>query len=259
MLPRIFTAGALRALGPLTAVPTCTSASSQFLLRPAAAKAWHPAVASVRWATHKASRPANKGKDGPGKRLGAKKNRRYTPSLLPQPTHNLTPPTGELVKTGHIIFRQRGTVWYPGENASMGRDHTIFAACPGYVRYYRDPAQPKRKFIGIALTPLQKLPTPPNAATRRRLGREEVPLVEITKRNSIDDKEREVLKSGVYYYRPANWKLGLLGEELKRPYDPKNTWARWQKRARRVAFAKARRAMGGKQPKAKKKQQKRKA
>jgi len=63
-----------------------------------------------------------------------------------------------------------------------------------------------------------------------------VPLIEIVKRDSIDDKEREVLKSGVYYYRPANWKLGLLGEELKRPYDPKNTWARWQKRAKSEWF-----------------------
>jgi len=118
----------------------------------------------------------------------------------------------------------------------MGRDHTIFAASPGYVRYYRDPAHPKRKFIGIALSPTQKLPTPPNAATRRRLGRVAVPLVEDVKRDSISKKEREVLKSGIYYYRPANWKFGLLGEELKRPYDPKNTWARWQKRARSEWF-----------------------
>ncbi|RPB26696.1 ribosomal protein L27 [Terfezia boudieri ATCC MYA-4762] len=221
MLPRIFTAGAHWAIGSSPAVPISTLAYSQFLLRPTVAKAKLPAVVSVsavRWATHKASRPANKGKDGPGKRLGAKKT------------------AGELVKTGHIIFRQRGTLWYPGENASMGRDHTIFAGCPGYVRYYRDPAHPKRKFIGIALTPTQKLPTPPNAATRRRLGRVEVPLVEIVKRDSIDDKEKEVLKSGVYYYRPPNWKLGLLGEELKRPYDPKNTWARWQKRAKSEWF-----------------------
>lgn len=129
-----------------------------------------------------------------------------------------------------IIYRQRGTVWYPGENVSIGRDHTIFALSPGYVRYYRDPKHPKRKFIGVVHRPTQVLPTPPNAASRRRLGREPVPLIVIQQRNKLDEGEKEVLQSGIYYYRPANWKLGLTKEELSRPYDPKNTWARWQKR-----------------------------
>lgn len=139
---------------------------------------------------------------------------------------------GEWVRVGNIIYRQRGTLWFPGENCDMGRDHTIYAAEPGYVRYYRDPKQPKRKFIGVALKPDQQLPTPENAATRRRLGRVEAPLVEIQRRDKLEEGELETLRSGMYYYRPANWKLGLVQKPISKPFDKKNTWARWQKRGR---------------------------
>ena len=47
-----------------------------FLLPFQTLRPWAPPIQqiiAVRWATHKASRPANRGKDGPGKRLGAKK------------------------------------------------------------------------------------------------------------------------------------------------------------------------------------------
>ena len=46
----------------------------------------------------------------------------------------------------------------------------------------------------------------------------------------MDQEEVKVLKSGIYYHRPPNWKLGLFGEEVKNPYDRSNTWGRWQKR-----------------------------
>jgi len=73
-------------------------------------------------------------------------------------------------------MRQRGTPFHPGENAGIGRDHTIFALEPGWVRYYRDPLQPKRKFIGIAVKEDQKLPTPKDIPRIRRLGRQVVTL-----------------------------------------------------------------------------------
>lgn len=58
----------------------------------------------------------------------------------------------------------------------MGRDHTIFATETGFVKYYRDPAKhPKRQYIGVAFERTQTLPTPPNAARRRRLGMLAVP------------------------------------------------------------------------------------
>jgi len=79
---------------------------------------------------------------------------------------------GEYVVPGNILFKQRGTLWFPGDNCSMGRDHTIHAAQPGYVRYYRDPARhPKRKYIGIVFEKTQQLPAPVNGVTRRKLGR----------------------------------------------------------------------------------------
>jgi large subunit ribosomal protein L27 len=42
---------------------------------------------------------------------------------------------GQVVKAGSIIIRQRGTKFKPGLNASMGRDHTIFALKPGRVSF----------------------------------------------------------------------------------------------------------------------------
>lgn len=43
---------------------------------------------------------------------------------------------GEFVIPGNIIIRQRGTRFHPGENVSMGKDHTIFATKEGFVRFY---------------------------------------------------------------------------------------------------------------------------
>lgn len=42
---------------------------------------------------------------------------------------------GELVRSGTIIVRQRGTRFYPGANVDMGKDYTIFATIDGYVKF----------------------------------------------------------------------------------------------------------------------------
>ena len=42
---------------------------------------------------------------------------------------------GQLVNAGSIIIRQRGTQVHPGPNVGMGRDHTLFAMVPGYVKF----------------------------------------------------------------------------------------------------------------------------
>jgi large subunit ribosomal protein L27 len=52
-----------------------------------------------------------------GKRLGVKKF------------------SGEYVKAGSIIIRQRGSSMHPGKNAMMGRDYTIFASAEGFVSF----------------------------------------------------------------------------------------------------------------------------
>lgn len=65
------------------------------------------------------------------------------------------------------VFAQTGIA----NNLLQGRDHTIHAAAPGYVRYYRDPTRhPKRKYIGIVFEKDQNLPQPVHAARRRNLG-----------------------------------------------------------------------------------------
>ncbi len=44
---------------------------------------------------------------------------------------------GEEVNIGTIIVRQRGTVFQPGNNVSLGRDFTIYARVPGVVKFER--------------------------------------------------------------------------------------------------------------------------
>jgi len=55
--------------------------------------------------------------DSPGKRLGVKRF------------------GGEWVNAGTIIVRQRGTKYGLGKNVGLGRDFTIYATAPGYVRF----------------------------------------------------------------------------------------------------------------------------
>src|ERR1700760_3775533 len=79
--------------------------------------------------------------------------------------------TEQLVVPGNIIYRQRGTLWFPGENCAMGRDHTIYATESGYVKYYKDPEKhPKRQYIGVTFERSQVLPLPRNSMRRRKLN-----------------------------------------------------------------------------------------
>ena len=55
------------------------------------------------------------GRDSESKRLGVKKY------------------GGEVVRSGNIIVRQRGTKIKPGVNVGLGKDHTIFATIDGVV------------------------------------------------------------------------------------------------------------------------------
>lgn len=42
---------------------------------------------------------------------------------------------GQPVKAGHVIVRQRGTKFYPGEGTKLSKDHTIIALRPGVVMF----------------------------------------------------------------------------------------------------------------------------
>lgn len=163
---------------------------------------------------------------------------------------------------GNIIFRQRGTHWFPGENCGMGRDHTIYALECGYVKYYKDPEKhPKRQYIGVVFKRDQVLPLPRNSVRRRRLGmvvsKMEAPAVEeeavaaadleevegdagegVTAAAPPRKKERKgeegrVLTVGKgYMYREANWEIGRAAERAKvkvREFKPRDRWTAWRK------------------------------
>ena len=59
------------------------------------------------------------GRDSAGRRLGAKVA------------------DGQWCHAGSIIYRQRGSKIWPGENTKKGKDDTIFALVNGVVKYYR--------------------------------------------------------------------------------------------------------------------------
>lgn len=42
---------------------------------------------------------------------------------------------GQLVKTGNVILRQRGTKWHPGRNVGRGADDTLYALKEGRVKF----------------------------------------------------------------------------------------------------------------------------
>ncbi|KAI9057921.1 ribosomal protein L27 [Trametes sanguinea] len=98
-------------------------------------------LGSVRTATKRAGGTVSNHGGSPGKRLGVKKF------------------SDEYVIPGNILVRQRGTVFHPGQHVKMGRDHTLYAMVPGYVRFYKVPGSRKdRKFVGIVLNKGEKLP-----------------------------------------------------------------------------------------------------
>ncbi len=65
----------------------------------------------------KAGGSSRNGRDSHSKRLGIKRF------------------GGEAVKAGNIIVRQRGTKYKPGEGVGIGKDDTLFALVPGYVKF----------------------------------------------------------------------------------------------------------------------------
>ncbi|KAI1340767.1 ribosomal L27 protein-domain-containing protein [Xylariaceae sp. FL0016] len=139
---------------------------------------------------------------------------------------------------GNIIYKQRGTKWFPGENCGMGRDHTIFALETGYVKYYKDPAKhPKRQYIGVVFNKEDVLPYPVHAMRKRRLNLIAQPIVvpepepELSasgipntiirqgfgrKPNPRDERIIKLQKDGSYAYREENWRLGTLVRTEKR-------------------------------------------
>jgi large subunit ribosomal protein L27 len=65
----------------------------------------------------KAGGSSRNGRDSAGRRLGVKKF------------------GGEIVISGNIIIRQRGTKFHPSTNVGIGKDHTLFATSDGKVTF----------------------------------------------------------------------------------------------------------------------------
>ncbi len=78
----------------------------------------------------KAGGSTRNGRDSESKRLGIK---RYG---------------GQFVNAGTIIVRQRGTKFYAGNNAGIGRDHTIYATADGIVKF-ESKGEANRKYVVI--------------------------------------------------------------------------------------------------------------
>jgi large subunit ribosomal protein L27 len=42
---------------------------------------------------------------------------------------------GQVVRAGEILVRQRGTLFNPGTNVGLGKDHTLFSLIDGSVKF----------------------------------------------------------------------------------------------------------------------------
>ena len=76
----------------------------------------------------KAGGSSRNGRDSAGRRLGVKKF------------------GGEIVISGNIIVRQRGTKFHPSSNVGIGKDHTLFATSDGKVTFKKTRT---RTFISV--------------------------------------------------------------------------------------------------------------
>ncbi|KAJ7905678.1 ribosomal L27 protein-domain-containing protein [Mycena olivaceomarginata] len=78
-------------------------------------------------------------------------------------------PPDQYVIPGNIIVRQRGTVFHPGPHVKMGRDHTIYAITPGYVRFYKEKwMRSQRSYVGLVMDRGEVLPRDEAARGRSR-------------------------------------------------------------------------------------------
>ncbi|MBO1003403.1 50S ribosomal protein L27 [Pseudogracilibacillus auburnensis] len=69
------------------------------------------------FAQKKGAGSTRNGRDSHAKRLGAKRA------------------DGQFVTGGSILYRQRGTKIYPGENVGRGKDDTLYAKVDGVVKF----------------------------------------------------------------------------------------------------------------------------
>lgn len=81
------------------------------------------------FAQKKGAGSTRNGRDSHSKRLGSKRA------------------DGQFVTGGSILYRQRGTKIYPGENVGIGGDDTLFAKVDGVVKF--ETHGKKRKSVSV--------------------------------------------------------------------------------------------------------------
>ncbi|WWC72623.1 mitochondrial 54S ribosomal protein bL27m [Kwoniella pini CBS 10737] len=74
----------------------------------------------IRFASKAAGGRSRNGRDSSGKRLGVKRF------------------GDQYVTPGSILIRQRGQNFKPGQNVAQGKDFTLYALQPGYVKFYQN-------------------------------------------------------------------------------------------------------------------------
>ena len=79
--------------------------------------------------TSKTGGSTQNGRDSHSKRLGCKRF------------------GGQLVKSGEILYRQRGTKTHPGDGVGIGGDDTLFAVRGGVVKFHV--GFKGRKFVSV--------------------------------------------------------------------------------------------------------------
>jgi len=70
---------------------------------------------------------------------------------------------GEIVRSGGILVRQRGTRIVPGTNVGLGRDHTLFATVDGKVKYEWQTKDKKRVSVYAVPAEATEAPATPQA------------------------------------------------------------------------------------------------
>lgn len=140
----------------------------------------------IRTATKRGGGSSKNGRDSAGKRLGHKK---FTSEF----TLQLALMVDEYVLPGQILHRQRGSEFHAGQNVGMGKDFTLYATEPGYVKFYtsslafphipldpvaqaaKDAARPDvnlprgvRQYIGIVKNKADTLPRDERSTGRER-------------------------------------------------------------------------------------------
>ena len=84
------------------------------------------------FAHHKGQGSTSNGRDSAGRRLGAKAA------------------DGQFVTAGSIIYRQRGTKIFPGNNVRRGNDDTLYSTIDGVVKFERLGRDKKQASVYVA-------------------------------------------------------------------------------------------------------------